>query len=457
MADRDGPGEAAAALRRGQADGPLYLIRDAGLWRPSPVPPQSGAAVFDPRAIVEVLLQGHVSPPDTLVRGVVALRPGEMARTDQRSGLSLQPAAPPQPERGGLRPVLVDILSELGDSRCGVLLSGGVDSAWLAALAARRGPTEAFTTVFAQLQHVDFAADAAYQAGVTRHAVDGDGRLVWAWLRLVRETGLPQPDLGGAAILLAVEAAGAAGCSSVLSGLGADEIAGGRVALGVPPAWAMRRLPSVAWSADDARQAYGLVPPRYPEWAVLLRLRCELLAPELLQREPYLAALPPAPPVDPVRIAEAGPVVGGWLFEQSGRLGAGSLPTIAAIERLTGARVVLPYLDPRAVVRGLAEYGPDKPAIRSGSRRELPDQIRARPKLARRRPDVHWLLGDPLPDCIAAALAPQALAATGWFDPVTVHHWLQQVRAKPFGKLNRLRTRLLVTAAAIQILANDAA
>jgi len=449
------PDQSGAPLifQRGFAAGPVYLHRDDDGWHAAQRPAQ---AALDPRTIAECLVQGYVSPPDTMHPDDVALRPGEHAEVAADGELICWRDAVPEPVRGGLRPVLTEILAELGEPRVGVLLSGGVDSAWLAALAARRRPTEAYTTVFSNLQQVDYAADAAQQAGVSRQVVEGDGRLVWAWLKLVRETGLPQPDLGGAAVMMAAQAAVDAGCPTLLSGLGADEVSGGRPALIQPSSWSMRRLPRLPFHVEDARQAYGLVPPRYVEWAAALRLRAELLDPDLLQREPYLVSVPPAPPVDPAVVRQTEPAVGGWLFEHSGRLGAAMLPTIAATERLTGARILLPYLDPRAVSRGLAEYGPNKPAIRSGSKAELPDQIRNRPKLVRVRPEAHWLLGEPLPDCVAEAFTPQALAASGWFDPVTVHHWLQVVRERPFTPLNRLRTRLLVTAAAIQILAQDA-
>ena len=431
---------------------PRYLIPTADTWhlaaRPQPT------SVLEPRTIAEALVQGHVSPPDTLSPGVIALRPGEVAHLAD-DGYGIEPASLPEPERGGLREALVDVVTELGEQPLGVLLSGGVDSAWLAALAAKRGPTMAFTTTFPVLQQVDFGADAAFQAGLEQQVVEGDGRLVWAWRDLIRETGLPQPDVGAAAVMLAVRAAVEGGYQTLLSGLGADEMAGGRPALVVPSAWSMRRLPKVPWRPEDARQAYGLVPARTVEWAAMMRLRADLLAPELLQREPYLAEVPPAPPVDPMTILQVAPSVGPWLFDLIGRLGARLLPTIAAIERLTGARIVLPYLDPRAVARGLAEPGPRKPAIRHGSKRELPDQIRARPKLPRRRPDAHWLLSEPLPDCVAGAFSARALASTGWFDPVTVHHWLQLVRARPDDKLNRLRSRMLLTAASIQMLAGE--
>lgn len=436
-------------FERGYAAGPCYLRTAPDGWHAEPQPP---AGPLDSRAVAECLLQGYVSPPDTLQPGAVALRPGEAAVAGADGRLSLSAAALPVPSRGGLRPALLDILADLGDAPCGVLLSGGVDSAWLAALVAQRGPARGYTTVFPHLQQVDFAADAAHQAGLQRTVVEGDSRLIRAWQQLVRETGLPQGGLGGAALLLAAEAAAAEGCTTLLSGLGADEIAGGRPNLLRPHPWTMRRLPRLTWSEGDLQQAYGLVPPRSAEWAVMLRLRADMLAPEILQRDTYLAEIMPAPPVDPEQVRAAGPAVGGWLYEHAGRLGSAMLPTIAAIERLAGVRIVLPYLDPRAVERGLADYGPDKPAIRQGSRRELPDQIRARPKLARVRPEVHWLLSDPLPDSIAEALSPRALAATRWFDPVTVHHWLQLVQARPFTKLNRLRTRMLLTVASLQML-----
>lgn len=121
--------------------------------------------------------------------------------------------------------------------------------------------------------------------------------------------------------------------------------------------------------------------------------------------------------------------------------------------------VALPYLDEAVIAhaRGLpsprAWLSLDKPHLRRQARWDLPDDVVSRAKNPRRRPNIEWLLSDPLPEPVAEAFAPAALRLTGWFDPVGIHHALQQVRARPRHPLNRLRAQLLLIAAGVQRLA----
>ena len=128
----------------------------------------------DVDAITDVLRDGVVSTPRTALLGVRRVAPGEVIGFDADMRPSLQ--AIPCAERHGPRPEpeLPDVLQALRaavrdrlfvDRPAGVLLSGGIDSALIAALAAEQEPTiPTFTLGYPFQEQVDESARAQQTA-----------------------------------------------------------------------------------------------------------------------------------------------------------------------------------------------------------------------------------------------------------------------------------------------------
>lgn len=411
------------------------------------------------RGLLDGLVIDHPNPPDTLFEGLQQVPAGHVLRVDDGAATGLELVRPEEEStaRAGaaerVREAVARAVGEGEPVTC--LVSGGVDSAWLLALARRQGPVTAVTTSFGEaLPQVDLAAGVAAALGVRQVNVPLAPRLVETWLRLVDETGVPQPDLGSAAVAEAVAQAAEAGGRVVLSGLGADELFG-LPAMRTPTGRATRLLPPARYGERDARQHYGLLPPRWNEWWWRLRLRAELLAPELRAAERVATAALPASPVPPEALAEAAREHAAARFELGGGIAARLAPALAVAAAWRGTKVRCPFLDPRLLrlVRSLPPAAlrgqGTKPLLRRAAARDLPEALVRQRKLNRLRPDALWLLGDPLPEAVQAAFGPRELSRTGWFDPVVLHHWLLLVRSEPATPLNRLRCRMLVTAAAV--------
>ncbi len=183
------------------------------------------------RALLDCLVTDHPNPPDTLFEGLQQVPAGHLLRVDHGVATGLEhvrPESDSAARAGAAERVREAVAAAVGEGEpVTCLVSGGVDSAWLLALARQHGPVTAVTTSFGEaLPQVDLAAGVAAALGVRQVNVPLGPRLVETWLRLVDGTGVPQPDLGSAAVAEAVAQAAEAGGRVVLSGLGADELFG---------------------------------------------------------------------------------------------------------------------------------------------------------------------------------------------------------------------------------------
>ena len=420
------------------------------------------AGLLNPRlsrsALLDSLILGAPVPPETLFEEVAAVRDGELVTADG-SAPGLRPTT-------ALRGLQVDLLREALTSavttagpRVGVLLSGGLDSALLAALASGDQEVRTLTASFesAAGPQVDYVTEIREELGLQGWQVALTPSLAELWQRQVLELELPLCDLGPAAVNTAAELRLAADTAVVLSGLGADELCGGPPPLLKPssgPAAPGLRRPWL--TAADAAQQYGLVPTDWPAWSALFSLRCELLAPEFLAELGGAGDAPPRAPLPPDEIADLPQPLGRARLNLALRTGPWRAPALA----LAGPGLRAPFLDPdlQPLLGARLDWRSrwskaDKPQLRTLAERVLPRSLALRPKRPRLRPNVAWLLCDPLPPALAEALHPARLRAAGWFDPVTVYHWLELVRHDPHGPLNRLRVRLLLTAAGVMLLA----
>lgn len=243
----------------------LILARDPFGVKPLYWSPQGGGLCFaselrplltwirgqvDRQALATLLRLRYSPSPDTLFRGVYKLRPGHLLDIDLgRPDLPVREVPFAGPVRGpdGHGPSLAEATRRYGgyfteaverqlmsDVEVGVLLSGGVDSALVAAAAQRRSsrPLKAFTVGFtgAAAAGVDETADARQTAdvlGMEHHVVRiGEAEFLDTLrtaCRIVEEP-LATTSMVPMTHLCALAASKV---KVVLSGQGADEILGG--------------------------------------------------------------------------------------------------------------------------------------------------------------------------------------------------------------------------------------
>lgn len=237
----------------------------------------------DPRAVDALLAWEFVPAPRTIYQGVHKLEPGTMVVVEDAGVTVRRWWEPPLPgvdrRPGGVErwaPGLANALQVAVRSRVvadvpvGVLLSGGVDSSTVAALAARftREPLHTFSVTFRE-PSFDESGPASVMA---RHLGSRHAELPFTVDRLPAlvddlERSLCEPLADGSLLAMTVLAEGvrAAGFKAVLSGDGADEHFGGyptyhahRAAAALRPlAGSLRRL--AAWtpvSTDNLSAGY---------------------------------------------------------------------------------------------------------------------------------------------------------------------------------------------------------
>lgn len=195
LLEREGP----AGLRRVEgsyafgflagADGPLWLGRDPLGVRPLAFALLPGGLAFastvtalltagvvprepDLDALADVLRDGVVSTRRTAIRGVRRVAPGEVLCVDRELGVRAETLPPPPlPENlegeegdvlGALRAAVADRLRTRREAA--VFLSGGVDSALVAALAREVGGVRSYTLTFPGRAAVDEARRARQTA-----------------------------------------------------------------------------------------------------------------------------------------------------------------------------------------------------------------------------------------------------------------------------------------------------
>ena len=225
--------------------GLVFASELRGLWRSGVVDP-----CVSPSAVRSFLTYGAVIEPETALSSVVAIPPGRVitATPDGRVGVpegvwtldqilqlprgqasasGRQP--PPEPTihralEGAVRRHLVS------DARLGVLLSGGIDSPLLAALADRApGHTPEFITVGFEgipSSDVEFASAVATHLRGTHTVLTLSGRELSLQIPAAIAA-MDQPTVDGINVFVVSSAASGAGIRVLLSGLGGDELFGG--------------------------------------------------------------------------------------------------------------------------------------------------------------------------------------------------------------------------------------
>jgi asparagine synthase (glutamine-hydrolysing) len=199
-----------------------------------------GKAELHPHAAAKVVWNGFIVGPDTAVRGVRQISPGELKVFDAsgREELSEEywsvpdPALAPPMDEEGLARVLEDCLRThlVSDVPLGVFLSGGVDSSAVANLAQRaaQGKIHTFTLAFEEdefnegpaARKIAEAIGTDHQEVVLteRHFVSGlEGAL----------DSLDQPTFDGINSYYMSHAVRDAGFTVALVGTGGDELFGG--------------------------------------------------------------------------------------------------------------------------------------------------------------------------------------------------------------------------------------
>ncbi len=193
---------------------------------------------LDASQIAEFLFQRYVTGPRTLHRGVSKLRPGHLlvydrSRIETRPYWRLEPTEPHELEPEELRQLLQESVRQrlMSDVPLGVLLSGGVDSAAVAALMHRAGALDfaTFTIGFddpvfderplARLTARRLKTDHHELALHPTDYVDALPRLSW-----YRDEPIAEP--AEVPLLLLAELAGSH-VKVVLTGDGGDEVFGG--------------------------------------------------------------------------------------------------------------------------------------------------------------------------------------------------------------------------------------
>ncbi|MDA8117491.1 MAG: asparagine synthase (glutamine-hydrolyzing), partial [Actinomycetota bacterium] len=240
----------------------------------------------DPAGVAGFLLWGSVPEPLTLRRAVRAVPAGHFLIVE--GGRVGEPRPHHRWVDNGAVPPAADIREALtgsvrahlvADVPVAVFLSAGLDSALLAALAARLlpEPPVTFTLRFAsflgsELDEAPVAAEVARALG-TRHTERLVGReeFLDIWPRAI--AAMDQPSIDGFNTFLISRAAHEAGLKVVLSGLGGDELFGSYPSFADVPRWAgrvrlLRLIPGLAaaWPGF-ARRAR----PRQPRLAGMLR------------------------------------------------------------------------------------------------------------------------------------------------------------------------------------------
>jgi asparagine synthase (glutamine-hydrolysing) len=192
---------------------------------------------LEPAGVVGFFLFGSVPEPHTLFRGIRAVPAGHRVRIDALGAHSATPIAVPGADSappGGMVEVLDDSVRahQVADVPVGVLLSGGMDSCALLALArAHAGPElEAVTLHFPEFRdrdedEVPVARACAAHLGVRHHVHEvGAADFHAALPNMLAD--MDQPSVDGMNTWLVSRAARAQGWKVAISGVGGDEILG---------------------------------------------------------------------------------------------------------------------------------------------------------------------------------------------------------------------------------------
>ncbi len=460
--------------RRGKK--PLYVARlgAAGGW-PRVVFASELTAVLahpDVPAEPDVEVLGHylrvrsVPAPASALAHVAKLQPGTVLRLDA-DGAEVHDVAPPAPgpapDVAGTADALGDALTAAVDervrstpARVGVLLSGGVDSAVVAALTARAAaePVSAYTVRFGStdVDEGDAAAAVCARLGLRHRERHADLALLGAEAhRVLDELDEPLADPSLVPLRLAAETAAADGVRVVLTGDGADELFYGyRWFEAEAFLWRVRRAPDplvrAAFTALSTRAAAaaGLPLTRYaadlaravgsPPGAGFVAAHSGVDA--------RTAARLPVPP-QPL----AGPTGAGGAGTGTASLDERLALSRAQVLRLFLGDTVLTKLDRGTTAHGVEARSPfladavwrlgtgaapsacmvggrGKVPVRALAARLLGGEVAGRQKVGFRAPLAAMLRG-PLRERLLDTLTPARVAAAGAWDPVLVRGLVQ--------------------------------
>lgn len=440
------------------------------------------AASLDEQGLAQVFTFWSTVGERTVFKGVRSLPPGHRLIAEQgtqrlerywdwsfpegrgRTDLSLDEAAE------GLQGVLRDVIRQQlrADVPVGAYLSGGLDSAGIAALARERvGVLQTFSITFddPEFDESAYQREMAEHLGVRHSAFRCTAEDIGAiFPQLIRHTESPVLRTAPAPLMLLARHVHSQGFKVVLTGEGADEVFGGydlfkegrirRFWAGQPdsrwrPLLFSRLYPylthSPVASRHFARLFFGqrLSELDNPFYAHLTRWSTtrgifKLLSPELL------ASLAEAAPEEALRrqlpagfaawsdlardqYVEVKTLLEGYLLSSQG-------------DRVSMAYAVegrVPYLDlkvlefanalsPRYKLRGLRE----KVILRRALRRLVPETIVQRTKQPYRAPDSRSFFRDgrPLP-YVEALLSPSNVRRSGYFRPEAVERLLKKCAA----------------------------
>ena len=242
---------------------PLYVCEQGGVLHfasqvKALVKSPGVSARPDPNAVRDYLAYRYVPGPRTLLAGIRKLAPGSYSLwqfgrlrevrywfSPDKQPQALHTSADPVPE-------FTEKLDEAVRQRlpAGVLLSGGLDSAALVALASKHQKVTTFSAGFADDAQSELApaARVAKQFGTEHHEIVLSPREVIARLpQAVAERDAPVSRPADVALyFIAAEVARHGGARAVLTGDGADEVLGGyRRYVAERYGWGFRSLPTL--------------------------------------------------------------------------------------------------------------------------------------------------------------------------------------------------------------------
>ena len=351
----------------------------------------------------------------------------------------------------------------LSDVPVGSLLSGGVDSACLAALLTdlSGGPIHTFTIGFTAASHDESAQAretarfiASHHHKLTFTPADFDHLP-----RVVRHLETPQCSATSVPIYLLYKACREAGFKVILTGEGADELLGGYhwfegdrrarelLFLPQPVRAALARAPLPTSTAARRVLAQGTRDPwqRYTLWQEVANAnqRAALLAHPngaTARVAPTINSLEGRHPLDQFL----------WLESQTRMIDFINLE----VDRMSMASSVEarpPFLD-HELWEFCAALPPDyklspngnKFLLRSGLHRRLPPAVLQQPKRGLATPHAEWWRADRLPAWAEACLSPLALKETGYFVPEEVQR-LRELQRSRKAEVSRLLMGVLTT------------
>jgi asparagine synthase (glutamine-hydrolysing) len=444
---------------------PLYWARlaNGGIVFASEIKALFASGLLSPRvdetSVAAYLAHGYVPAPATLYQGVSKLPPGSIMRVDARGEVSIERywrAAPAQDlpgDEAGIRAHLVGILDDAvglqlrSDVPVGAMLSGGIDSGLLVALAAKRldRPLKTYTVRFlgARVDETPLAAQVAERYGTDHTVFELEtGSAAQLLPRLVWHADEPLADASLLPNHLINEVIGKE-TRVVLNGTGGDELFGGYgryFQLPVEARWLT--VPRPLRKAAEA--LIGLGHP-FLAWQLAraekferdrggyLHDHCALFPPPI--RKLLGCTLPwPAPAQAAFADDYAGPADSAALYAELNTYLPEDLLTL--LDRTTMAHSVegrVPLLDHRMVEAALAvpphirnPGGRQKALERAIAAEYLPESLLSAPKQGFASPVPAWFETGGLAPLARRLLTSRRALARGWWSKEGVERLLAQ-------------------------------